>query len=182
MPSKVQQEMSDLIPIFEQALTSHLQLFVSDPEVYGYAVLVGEDIDQCGAIAVTNRESDLSEYLGSEEEPEYRYIPDEWQHWHQDAFTQFNAKLDSVYEVFRSRCPDDLDVFEYNEDEMNYLTDVYHVYLSAMKSCQDAGAFGSIWYRVIWISDSDRFIIGKSFNELNEGRAIDEAGHFFPRN
>ena len=91
------------------ALAKHLQSFKDDSETCGYAIVLGEDIDQLQAIAVTNREEDMNALDDPSEADEFRFSPDEWQHWHHDAFESFNESLDEIYELFRERHPQDDD-------------------------------------------------------------------------
>jgi len=177
---KVWNELLALEPILRNDLSVHLATLRNDPEVYGYAVLMGEDIHQCSATAVTNRESDLTEHIGTDYELEARYLPDEWQHYDEDALTLFNEQLDRVYREFRTRHPENYEEsFSYDDEEVRFLEDVYEIYLRGLKTCRDAKEFGPIWYRVMWISQSGRSIMKKSFLELNDSRAIDEASEIF---
>ncbi len=179
MATDVSAELNLLTGDFETALAMHLQDFRSDGDTYGYAILLGEDIGMCNAIAVTSKETDVAAIGDANFANDFRYIPDEWQHWHQDAFRDFNSKLDEVYALFRQRCPQTQGVYQYNEHELKYLQDVYDMYLNAAAKCVKDGAFGDVWYRVIWISDCGRSIIADSFYQLNQGRAIDEAAEYF---
>ncbi len=44
-----------------------------------------------------------------------------------------------------------------------------------MVDCDSEGAFGDIWFQVIFLSDGEHPIVRKSFNRLNTGRAKKEA-------
>ena len=179
MPANVSAEIKSLVGDFQAALTSHLEKRRHDGDTYGYAIMLGEDIEMCDAIAITSQESDVAKIEDESFINDFRYLPDEWQHWHHDAFTEFNSKLAEVYWLFRERCPEDEDRCEYNSAEMGYLSDVYSMYLTAAQTCVNRGVFGDVWYRVIWISDCDRSIISDAFHQLNSGRAIKEAGKYF---
>ena len=181
MPSEVHEQIQGLGPVLQSAIKVHVEQIQTDSDVYGYALMLGEDIDQCNVIAVTNAESALADHKETEEEADYRYLVDEWQDWHHDAFSSFNAQLDDVYEQFRDSCPEDEDRESYSDEEVEYLKDIYELYFQAMKTVVGQGAFTSIWYRMIWISDSDRPIIQQAFYGLNSGKPIDEACQFFPK-
>ena len=179
MKLNVTNELALLSTDFETALTSHLEKFCNDGNTYGYAILLGEDIDSCDAIAVTSLETDVANVADPDFINDFRYLPDEWQHWHPNAFDDFNRKLNDVYLLFRERCPKDPENFTFSESEKVYLGNVYKMYLDTALNCLQRGAFGDIWYRVIWISDSDYSIIADSFHQLNSGRVIEEAGEYF---
>ena len=50
-----------------------------------------------------------------------------------------------------------------------------------MKDCIDDGDFGSIWFRILHISDSELPIVKTSFYKLNTGRALKEGSRVYPR-
>lgn len=179
MHANVSAEINLLVSDFQAALTSHLEQFRNDGDTYGYAILLGEELEMCDAIAITSRESDVAKIEDANFINDFRYLPDEWQHWHHDAFSDFNSKLSDVYLLFREQCPVDKNVFDYNEAEMGYLNDIHNMYLTAAQTCVERGLFGDVWYRVIWISDCDFSIISDSFHQLNSGRVIEEAGKYF---
>ena len=133
--------------------------------------MIGEDIDQLQAIAVTNREADIASLDDPSFADEFRYSPDEWQHWHHDAFYEFNESLESVYELFRERHPQ-TDDDSYTEEELAFIVNVCNMFLGAAIDCARSGSFGDINYRLIWISDCEFPVIDESIRQLNEPTVV----------
>ena len=171
MESLVHAELDELSTAFRDALSNHLQSFNDDSQTCGYAIVLGEDIDQLNAIAVTNHEEDVTSLDDPSFADEYRYSPDEWQHWHHDAFDSFNDSLNSIYELFRNRHPQ-RDDDSYSDEEQAYLINVCNMYLGAAVDCARRGDFGGIGYRLIWISDCEYPVIPESIRQLNDPAVV----------
>ncbi|TWU40286.1 hypothetical protein Q31b_36330 [Novipirellula aureliae] len=168
MKSLVYSELEELCSVFRDALASHLSDLNANSQSCGHAILIGEDIHQLNAIAVTNTEDDITALDDPSFADQYRYMPDEWQHWHQKAFSGFNDALDAVYGLFRERHPEREDDYSYSKEEQAYIIDVCCMYLGAAMDCAKEGEYGNISYRCIWISDCNYPIIAESIRRLND--------------
>ncbi len=51
--------------------------------------------------------------------------------------------------------------------------------LLAMKRHKEEGTFGTIWYRVLAMTDSEEPILAEAFETLNDGRARKEATIYY---
>jgi len=178
MNSEIRDFLHSLLPLLEESIRKSIVSVIKKKDPYGYALLIDEDLEQASVVLVTNNEESLTQY-DEKEVIEYRYSPDEWEDWHYEYFKEFNEKLDTIYAHFEETHKVIDEECCYTNDGMEYMDTLYSIYLLAMKKVKNAGQFKSIWYRVIWISDSDRNIIKDSFFELNEGRVIDEASYLF---
>src|SRR5205814_1648483 len=64
---------------------------------------------------------------------------------------------------------------EYTAEGLEFRDALYSACLDVMADCDSVGAFGSIWFKIIFLSDGEHPIERKSFNRLNSGRARKEA-------
>ena len=51
--------------------------------------------------------------------------------------------------------------------------------MTAMRRRMDADSFGSIWYRVLMMTDGEHAVLKQAFESLNTGRALTEAKFMF---
>ncbi|WP_445359856.1 DUF4303 domain-containing protein [Microbulbifer sp. EKSA005] len=158
---------------FEMDLRASVKAVSEGSSSYGYALMIGEDLDMAAPIAVSNSESNL----GSSNDNDIRYIPDEWSRWSYDHFDNFSASYKDVYKRFEATHNVTDEDCCYTNDAIEFMNQLYTMYLTGMKKV--VAEFSSIWYWVIWIPDSDREIVKNSFLELNSGRALKEASIYF---
>ncbi|WP_445362222.1 DUF4303 domain-containing protein [Microbulbifer sp. ANSA003] len=179
MNPEIRNLLQGLLDLLEESIVTSMESIVKDKNPYGYALLIGEDLDCANVVVVTNSEENLKKYSAEEDVDDYRYIPDEWDDWHYEDFKDFNEKLDEVYSRFAETHIVTDDECLYTEDALDYMNALYSLYIQAMANVREKNIFPSIWYRLVWISDSDRNVIANSFYELNDGRALKEASYLF---
>ncbi len=165
MTSTKFQALERLQPLFEKELRASLVAATEQHEPFGYALMLGEDLDLSAPIAVTCAEA---EHPG-----ESRYMPDEWEHWHGHHFAGFRTAYQNVWEQFASSHAVTDAASRYTSDAEQFMEQLYELYLTTMKSV--VADFPRIRYWVIWIPDSDRGIIRRSVVELNSGTIAEEA-------
>lgn len=175
----IDEEVKNIFSIFKEELKNHLKLLRSErPETYGYAILLSEDLEFSTAVSVTNTNEFLVQNKDSEYIKDIKYIPDEWQDWHYNAFSNFNEKYKAFYTEFTLIHPSSGRLY-YGETELYLFNCLYDSYLNAMFELKNEGFFGNIKYIVIWVSDSDRDIMRKSLLKLNDQNTINDAIEYF---
>jgi len=172
-------EVPKIFGILKDEIREHvIKVLKSNPDTYGYAILLGEDLHQSDAISLTSTKSFLDDNKGCDYLSDMKYMPNEWPNWHHEAYENFNSAFEKMYKTFES-------IFtsspgsEYDEEELHLLRTLYENYLMVTKELNDEGVFKSFSYVIIWLMDSNRDVQSKSFWQLNEGVAIEEAGKYF---
>ena len=152
-----------------------------DEDIYGFALRIPEDIAAPEVCAAVNRESNLrGESRGSLTWLERRYCPNEWEALPNAKFLGESCRrLAATYDAHRNALLDPS--FEYTSEGLEYRERVFSLCLDAMARCHVDGAFGHIWYKVLWISDAEHPVVSESFYRLNSGRALEEAARLFPK-
>lgn len=173
MKQEIRHSLDSMREQFEVDLRSSIKAATLESSPYGYALMIGEDLEMAAPITVTNSESDLTD----PNDNDLRYIPDEWAEWSYDHFDKFKSTYEKLFQEFSETHNVTDENFYYTEDAQEFMSHLYSIYLEAMKNV--ISEFPDIWYWVIWISDSDREIIKKSFLELNSGRSLKEAADYF---
>ncbi len=51
--------------------------------------------------------------------------------------------------------------------------------MDALLTCEREGVFGSLWYKVLVMSDDEHPVLAEAFRKLNSGRALTEAAPLF---
>jgi len=176
MDREVELAVRRIQPILEADLRSSIEAVVRDHDPYGYALLLGEDLDQSTPSAVTNAERDL-DGVRPDYATETRYFPDEWVNWHSDQFSQFNNAFRQTYLTLEAHHSVTNDDFTYTSEALDFMRILYELYLETMMKVSPD--YPSISYWIIGISDSGRSIIKQSFFKLNSGRALAEASSLF---
>jgi hypothetical protein len=139
-----------------------------EPGFYGYALVPW---DMCTQLppptlsAVVNREEDIDPK--NREDDYYRFGVDEWALWEHEGFDRSGRELANLYNGFNAGHQKDPDDFEFDDEEIAFLTRFYSVHLEALLRLRNEGAFGADTFVVIWVSDSDANIMIKSAKLLN---------------
>jgi len=174
--SEVSSQLREWQATFKRELTAHLSTLRTDADIFGYALEVPEDLGSLHLITAIGRESKLA---GEEPDSEYwisrRYSPVEWDGYVHDStvYAESNAGLESMQSQFANAfCNDDC---TYTRLGNRFQRSLHNACFDAMAQCDAEGAFGSIWFKIIVLSDGDAPVIRKSFNRLNRGRARKEA-------
>jgi hypothetical protein len=160
---------------FQKELSAHLEDLRTDEDIYGFALEVPQDLYEPGIISAIGRESKLSgERSGSSIWVDRRYSPVEWEYV--PNAKSFGASCDQLAEIARNyrnvfiseSCEDTTEGNEFRNA-------LYSACLDVMADCNSAGAFGPIWFKIIFLSQGEHPIVRQSFNRLNTGRAKKEA-------
>lgn len=173
MKTDIIQSLATIQRLFEAELIASIKAASAQKSPYGYALLLGEDLEMAYPIAVTNCESDLADPTDTYS----RYIPDEWLEWHDDHFAKVKHAYKALYQVFSQAYTVTDGDFCYTEVALEFMEQLYGMYLAAMKKV--IGQFPDVSYWIIWISDSDRPIISESFWALNSDHVREEAAIYF---
>jgi hypothetical protein len=139
-----------------------------EPGFYGYALVPW---DMCTQLppptlsAVVNREEDID--LKNREDDYYRFGVDQWVLWEHNGFDRSARELAILYDSFNAGHEKNSDDYEFDEEEIAFLTRFYSIHLEALLRLRREGAFGADTFVVIWVTDSDDDIMIKSAKLLN---------------
>jgi hypothetical protein len=142
--------------------------------LWGFAVMLGEDIDMLDCIAVTISTEELNN-LPDDYRDEAKYIPDEWPNFHNDTFN-LTAK---EYRTLFQACPAS-ENSQYTNEQIEFMTGVYDTYLAVMKDCRKLQPLASVPFVLMYTSDSARTFIARSVHALNDDAIRDEARDIYP--
>lgn len=176
MNNEFQDSLALIQPLFEEELKQSIETCIEIANPYGYALMLGEDLNMAWPMAITNSELSLVD-CDDDQINDIRYLPDEWVDWHYDDFSKFQSAYEVLYQSFAAKNTITDEHCYYTKDALDFMNALYEMYFNTIKKVK--AEYSSIWYWVIWISDSDREIIKKSFFSLNTGRAIEEAKIYF---
>ena len=180
LQSEVSSQLREWQATLERELTAHLSTLRTDPDIFGYALEAPEDLGNLHLMTAIGRESKLA---GEEPDSEYwvgrRYSPVEWDGYVDDSnvFAESNAQLESMQSKFAPVFIDD--ECSFTRLGTRFQRSLHNACLDAMAQCDAEGAFGSIWFKVIFFSDGESPVVRKSFNRLNRGRARKEANELY---
>lgn len=155
---------------FESDLLSFVKQITSNNELFGLAIIIGEDIDQMDCIAATLNEEERAK-LSPDYANESHYIADEWPSWHHEAF----KSTSQAFQKLLSNAPEpDPDSFEYSSDQLQFMNGIYDTYLSVMTTHR-LSELSCIPFTMLYSSDCGRNFMGKSVQKLNTGKILEEA-------
>jgi hypothetical protein len=147
---------------------------------YGFALAVPEDAGSaCIMYAVGNESKLVGEEPGSVVWLDRRYSAVEWvQNW-----LPMNRSTDALQDIvaeFESRASSgSLSESELAAAHDHFISDCATAWMNAMLRCDSEGLFGHIWYKVLFMSDSEHAVLAEAFRKLNSGRALKEAAPLF---
>lgn len=170
---EIRESLQQIQKIFEADLRAAITACCEESSPYGFALMLGEDLEMATPVVVTNSEADLPD----PEDNDARYIPDEWKGWKYEYFGNFKRAYAELFKTFSETHQITTENYTYTTDAMIFMNTLYSMYLAGMK--QVTPDYPDIWYWIIWISDSDRTIMEESFIALNSGRARQEAAVYF---
>jgi len=123
------------------------------------------------------RESKITAKPGTTSELDQRYSPIEWI----DSPPSLEASddvLESIVEEF-DKITENMSDEEMDEAHGIFIDCCARSAMTAMQRRMEAGSFGSIWYRVLMMTDDDPPVLKQAFESLNTGRALEEAKFMF---
>ncbi|NNJ27323.1 DUF4303 domain-containing protein [Alienimonas chondri] len=160
MKSPFSDEVQSLASVFQDDLRKHLIEVRSDPDVYGYAIIFGDQgADQAGAVAAFSRHEDLAEF-DDDYRDEAKFNPDEWQRRSFDAFPKFRERFQVLLKDFQQTSPD-------WDEERRLIDELRRMYLRVAEAVVEEGGFGHLSYRVLWTPGSSHPILAESARRLN---------------
>ena len=154
-------------------LLEALPPLAKDPDVYGFALFVPGDAGAAGMMHAAGRESAVTAAPGTAVETDQRYSPVEWEPT-PASMRAANDVLDELARRFEAAC-ESLSEEDGAATHDRFIDRCAEAALTAMRRRKDAGSFGTIWYRVLTMSDDEHPVLKAAFEQLNEGRALEEA-------
>jgi len=175
--SELSEEFRKWRSVFTRELESHLASLREDDDIYGFTLGLPAEFDELIVISGVARESTLkNETADSEYWLDRRYAPD-WEFIPQSGiFDESCEQLERIFHSYKKRFPE-----HSMRRDGRCCDDFNQTCLDAMIACNKRGLFGSIWFKMVYISDSNLPIITRSFYKLNQGRAIKEGRSLYPR-
>ena len=161
---------SELKSAFESDLLSFVKQLNNNNDIFGLAIMIGEDIDQMDCIAVTLNQEERAK-LSPEYSREAQYIADEWPTWHYEVF---KSTSEAFQKLLLSAPKSDPDTYEYTSEQLQFMDGLYDAYLSVMMAHRSTELSG-IPFTMLYSSDCGRNFMGKSVQKLNSGQVLEEA-------
>ena len=181
MDPTLARELEEWKKTFQAELLAQLEQLRRDDDIYGFGVEVPEDLGNLGIATTAGRESKLGlgQKLLSLVWLDRRYSPVEWGDYlpNAQAYRRTYEQLDQISRNHRSRFISESS--EYTDEGVEFRDALYAACLDAMAHCDSAGAFGHIWFKIIFLSDGEHPIVRESFYRLNRGRSLKEAARLY---
>lgn len=158
-------------------LAKILPPLANDLDVFGFAIFVPEDAGAACLMYTYGNESKMKAKPGSAYAWDERYSPIEWIPT-LPSLKQSNEVLEVLverYEEATAAMSDD----EADRAHDDFIHNCAHATLQAMRRHKDEGSYGTIWYRVLAMTDSEEPILTEAFETLNDGRARREAADYY---
>ena len=177
MKSVASLDFNRLTETLDGELASILPPLASDSDVFGFAIFVPEDAGAACLMYTFGRESGIKAEPGTVTEADQRYSPIEWIGT-LPGFEASNEILDSIVGEF-DRITENMSDEDADEAHDTFIDCCTRSAMSAMQRRMDADSFGSIWYRVLMMTDDEHPVLKQAFESLNDGRALAEAKFMF---
>lgn len=161
-------------------LSTILPPLAEDPDVFGFAIFVPEDAGAAFLVYTFVRESNITAKPGSRMEKDQRYSPIEWIPT-LPAFRHANTVLEALVEDYE-QCKQEMTEEQLGEGHGIFIDMCARSALDAMQRRMKSGSFGSIWYRVLAMTDDEHPVLNQAFRALNTGRALKEAQFMYSDN
>ena len=158
-------------------LASILPLLAKDSDVFGFAIFVPEDAGSAMFVYSFGRETNITAKPGTPSEGDQRYSPIEWIDT-PPSLDAANEVLEGIVQQFEAAA-ENLEDEEYDKAHDNFIDLCARSAMTAMQRRLDADSFGSIWYRVLMMTDGEHSVLKQAFEKLNTGRALTEAAFMF---
>jgi hypothetical protein len=149
----------------------------NDPDVFGFAIFLPEDAGAACLNYTFGNESKMTAKTGSAYASDQRYSPIEWIPT-LPAFKNSNRVLETLVRQFE-QVSRELSDKKSRKAHGEFINGCARATLLAMKRHKLEGTFGTIWYRVLAMTDSEEPILAEAFETLNDGRARKEAAVYY---
>ena len=166
-----------LTDALDNEIASILPTLVTDPDIFGFAVFVPEDAGAAHMVYTFGKESKITAKPGSPYALDQRYSPIEWIDT-PPSLDASNDVLETIVEEF-DKLTEAMSVDEGDAAHEIFIEHCARSALTAMQRRLDANSFGSIWYRVLMMTDGEHPVLNQAFESLNSGRALEEAKYMF---
>jgi hypothetical protein len=166
-----------LTDAIDAELATILPPLAADPDVFGFAIFVPEDAGAACLVYTYGNESKMTARPGSLRALDQRYSPIEWI----STLPPLRASNDvletlvAAYEESTREMTDEESARAHDD----FINNCARAALTAMTRHRDRGGFGTIWYRVLAMTDSEEAILTEAFETLNDGRARLEADRYY---
>jgi len=167
-----------LTDTLDDELVSILPALASEPDVFGFAIFVPEDAGAAVLMYSIGRESRISAKPGTITEADQRYSPIEWMEDSPASFGASDELLGSIAEEFE-KITENMSEEEADKAHDTFIECCARSALVAMQRRLAADSYGSIWYRVLMMTDDEHPVLKQAFESLNTGRALTEAKFMF---
>ena len=171
---------AELTRVLELELAQILEPLGRDEGNYGFALSVPEDV---GSASLTYAVGHESRMVGEQPKSlawlDRRYSAVEWGDNWTDVVRSTEFLQEIVAEFEQRTSTPSLAEEDLDEAQDQFLSDCATACLNAMAHCDREGRFGSIWYKVLFMSDSEHPVLAKAFKTLNRGRALKDAAPLF---
>lgn len=163
---------SDFRKPLKTELTPLLAQLAGDSDNYGFALAIPSDYGSAFMVYAVGKESNLKT-----DSLDNRYSPVEWTpSWMpladaNDALQEAVARFSAAYEI--------VDDEEREALHDRFIADCATACLEVLQELDEEGIFGSIWYKVLDMSDEEHPVVAEAFRRLNTGRARSEAAPLF---
>ena len=166
-----------LTDALDTELASILPPLADDADIFGFAVFVPEDAGSAFMTYTFGRESGITAKPGTVSEGDQRYSPIEWIDT-PPSFDNSNDVLESIVEKFEIMT-ENMDDEEADQAHDKFIDLCACSAMTALQRRMDTDSFGSIWYRVLMMTDDSHPVLKQAFESLNTGRALTEAKFMF---
>lgn len=167
---------SNFSRIFEKELVETYEHLCRVPGgLWGFAIMLGEDIDLLSCIAVTlsNEQIANPNRINSKD---FLYLPDEWPDFHLKTFRGTRQVYEQLLQSISLETPD----CNYTNDQLVFMRGIYDTYLNILQKHRTNTMLASVPYLLMYTSDCSRAFIARSIHSLNSGPVLAGARRYFP--
>ncbi len=164
--------------LLQTELSEIIEPLGRETDNYGFALAIPEDVGSPSVMYAVGKESKLiGEQAGSLVWLDRRYSAVEWS----ENWIELPRSTETLQEIVAEHKDENsaLEDSAFAEAQNRFISDCASTCMNAMLRCDTNGLFGKIWYKILFMSDTDHPVLGEAFAKLNTGRALEEAAQFF---
>lgn len=159
-----------------EEMTELLPKISGDPDNFGFALAVPTDYGAACIVYAVGKNSASGPY--GKPSKSFIYTPVQWvQDW--TGMRRSNDALDGIVERFRETYSAMEDGEAKNQAHDNFISQCAYCCLEVLEECNRMGLFGSIWLKVLDMSDEEHPAVSESFRRLNSKEVLEEGADFF---
>lgn len=157
-------------------MTELLQKISGDPDNFGFALAVPNDYGAACIVYAVGKNSALGPH--GKHSRSFIYTPVQWvQNW--TGMPRTNDALDGIVERFRVTYSAMEDGEDKDQVHDEFISQCAYCCLGVLEECNRNGLFGSIWFKVLDMSDDEHPVVAESFRRLNSEKVLEEGAEFF---